>query len=438
MLSYVDIKNKMISIALVTLLGMLVGVAAGLLPALPVFTGPMILYLFVNNNYPILHLLIFWMVSYSGTQFFGSIATITTKIPGEESSAIYLPDIDRLGIEEKKHLLFDTAVGSFVAGTFSILLVWTIVMFVNPNIFPALLGYQIQLIAYLFAIFLLILSGKPRWASILLIIAGLMIGPKQNYALPVWWYDLTFFFSGYTLYMIVLGTILIPSLFVPARQISTISEYTIKSKIPNIWIIIKSTVIGIFAGIVPGASASIATTLAYNTQKESNNSPYNKILAAETANNAAVVIVAIPFFILGLPINQNTLLMSNIMDIQSLNIIEEITKVITPLTLVMLIAFVLYFWLSTHLINWYANTVNILHNKMKWIVAIILLVLITADLQYSEITLYRYCYLLIGFTIFGFVIRFFKWSAIPFLFAVVLSDKFVWLGVQTINFIVSK
>jgi len=424
------------SIILVTLLGMIVGVAAGLLPALPVFTGPMILYLFVNENYPVLHLLIFWMVSYSGTQFFGSIATITTKIPGEESSAIYLPDIDRLGVEEKKQLLFDTATGSFVAGTISILLVWTVITYANPNIFPMLLGYQIQLMAYLFAIFLLIVTNKTKWAAVLLILLGLAIGPKQNYALPNLWYDITFLFHGYTLYMVVLGTILIPSLFAPIDTVSKVEKYTATSKIPNVWVIIKSTVWGIFAGLVPGPSASIATTLAYNTQKESNSSPYNKILAAETANNAAVVIVAIPFFILGLPINQNTLLMSNIMDIQSLSIVEEILRVITPLTLVMICALALYFWLSTHLINWYADTVKVLHSKMKWIVTVILLLLITADLQYSEITAIRYCYLLLGFTAFGFLLRAFKLSPIPFLFAVVLSDKFVWLGVQTINFIV--
>lgn len=421
----------MISIAIVTVLGMLVGVAAGLLPALPVFTGPMILYLFVNENYPILHLLIFWIVSYSGTQFFGSIATITTKIPGEESAAIYLSDIDRLNHNEKKKLLFDTATGSFVAGTLSILTVWTVVSYCNPNIFPILLSYQVQAVAYCLAIVLLLITGKKLWATGLLIMLGLLIGPKQNYALHPLWYDLTFFFRGYTLYMIVLGTILIPSLFESVDKSSNVEKFQPTSKWPNKWIVIKSTLIGMMSGLIPGPSASLATMFAYKTQREENNSPYNKILAAETANNAAVVMVAIPFFILGLPINQNTLLMSNIIDIQSLNIIEEIIGVITPLTIVMLIALAIYFWLSTHLINWYAETIKTLQDRMKWIVGSILILLISADLQYSEIAIERYIYLLFCFTLFGFLLRYFKISAIPFLFAVVLADKFVWIAIQT-------
>jgi hypothetical protein len=67
---------------------------------------------------------------------------------------------------------------------------------------------------------------------------------------------------------------------------------------------------------------------------------------------------------------------------------------------------------------------------MRWVVALILLALIAVDLQYAEIGLGRYLMLLASFTVLGFWLRKLKISAIPFLFAVILADKVIWLGIQ--------
>ena len=414
----------------VCVLAIVTGILAGLLPALPVFTGPLLLFMFAPNDMPLLHMLLFWLISYSGTQFFGSIATITTRIPGEESAVIYLEDINTLDQDQKKKLLFDTASGSWFAASISIVIVWAVVTFMNPNVLPALLSNSIQLTFYLLAMCLLIfVNAKPIYAFLLILLAAIL-APKQNYALPDMWYSVTELFAGHTLYMVVLGTIIIPMLFDRSDNPSYPSgDKVAKPKMPNILTVARSTVIGIVAGLIPGPSASIATTFAYNTYK---GSIFNKILSAETANNASVVIVAIPFFILALPTNQNTLLMSNLMDLQSVFITDHMPSIINQLTGIFLVVMLIYFYLSTHLINWYARIVIFLHDKMKLILGAILLGLISFDLSYANITWDRYLVLLGFFAMIGFLLKKYKISPVPLLFSIVLSDRLIWLIIQTL------
>lgn len=426
----------MFDLVFVSFAGILVGMLAGLLPALPVFTGPLILYYFVQDYYPVEYLLVFWLASYSGTQFFGSIATITTRIPGEESAAIYLNDIDNLTTEQKRNLLYDTAMGSYIAATLSLVFVWIVVTYFGIGMFPELMSMPVQIAVYSVAILLFFLIQPSKWlVTLVLISVGLLIGPRQNYALPNLWYDIQQLYNGYTLYMVVLGTIIFPALIDPVKRITEVEHFgRVRNRGYSILAGLRSTLIGAVAGLIPGPSASVATAFAYRT---GGSSSYRRILNAETANNSAVVTCALPFFLLGIPINQNTLLMSNIMDVQSLDIVSAIQEtgifgwtIFDLVIAISLCVMVIYFWLSTHLIDFYAGLVQRLHHHMRWVVALILLALIAVDLQYAEIGLGRYLMLLASFTVLGFWLRKIKVSAIPFLFAIILADKIIWLGIQ--------
>jgi len=426
----------MFDLVFVSFAGILVGMLAGLLPALPVFTGPLILYYFVQDYYPVEYLLVFWLASYSGTQFFGSIATITTRIPGEESAAIYLNDIDNLTTAQKRNLLYDTAMGSYIAATLSLVFVWIVVTYFGIGMFPELMSMPVQIAVYSVAILLFFLIQPSKWlVTLVLISVGLLIGPRQNYALPNLWYDIQQLYNGYTLYMVVLGTIIFPALIDPVKRITEVEHFgRVRNRGYSILAGLRSTLIGAVAGLIPGPSASVATAFAYRT---GGSSSYRRILNAETANNSAVVTCALPFFLLGIPINQNTLLMSNIMDVQSLDIVSVIQEtgmfgwtIFDLVIAISLCVMVIYFWLSTHLIDFYAGLVQRLHHHMRWVVALILLALIAVDLQYAEIGLGRYLMLLASFTVLGFWLRKIKVSAIPFLFAIILADKIIWLGVQ--------
>jgi TctA family transporter len=429
----------MIELIFLALFGIVVGILTGLLPALPVFTGPFLLFYFYND-FPLEHLLVFWLAVVSGSQFFGSIAVITTRIPGEESSLVYINDLDGLSQKVKNQLLYSTAHGSLIAALLSSLFVWFCVQFINIGDVPWLMGVEFQYTVYMLALLSFIfVSGQYGW-SLLLIALGIMLGPKQNYAIPDEWFILQHYTQGYTFYMLALGVIVFPDVFMSSSAKATIDEHfeILKDKSFSYYQGIKSSLIGLAAGLVPGPSASLAAVAAYRTAGKDKT---KKIIAAETANNASVITCSIPLLLMAMPINFNTLLMSNIVDLKGMTIFDEILepsvlgglRVIDTTLLVLVGSVIVYYVLATHLIDWYAKFIVAIHHRMKVILFTILSGLIAVDLWASELTIVSYLMLLSAFAALGFFLKHKQVSPLPFLFATILGDKLVWLNIQAFN-----
>jgi hypothetical protein len=137
-------------------------------------------------------------------------------------------------------------------------------------------------------------------------------------------------------------------------------------------------------------------------------------------------------------------ILSNIMDIRSINIVEAIFKpsfisYFTVLQLVIitcLISMILYFWLSTHLISMYSGFINTIHGKMKYILVLIIGLLIAADIGTSSVTIGNYAVLLSAFSALGILLKLYDINPLPLLFSMILGDKVIWLCLQyyTIHF----
>jgi TctA family transporter len=417
------------------------GILTGLLPALPIYTAPFLLYYF-NSSLPVEYLMVFWLVAVSGSQFFGSIAAISTKIPGEESSTVYLNDLNLLSQDQRNSLLYDTALGSAVAGLLSLVFVYLIITYTKASGIMLFSSMNFQIVCYSLAILSFCLFNKNIPATLGLVILGLVLSPKNNYSLPHHWFEIQSIFSGFTFYMVVLGTAIIPELFFNSTgQPENTNSTAVNNKKFSLVQGIKSSVIGCATGLIPGPSAFLASLIAYKT---AGNNIYKKIVSAETANNSSVIACTIPLFLLGLPINQNTLLFSNIMDIKSITLVEKILQpsIIPELNIIQLVLICcavsmgIYFWLSTHLIWLYTKFITALHYKLKYIMMIFLTVLVTLDISTADITAYNYLILLFLFSLFGFILKKNKFSPLPFLFALILGDKLIWLYTQyyIINF----
>ena len=426
----------MIELFFVGLIGILVGILTGLLPALPVFTGPFLLYYFYSDL-PIEHMLVFWLTVVSGSQFFGSVATITTRIPGEESSLIYIEDLKKFSIEQKNKLLHDTALGSFVAGIMALCFMYVLIHYVNFNIMPWLAGIKFQMFVYTLAILGFFFVEKKIWWTLLMIVLGIILSPNNNYALPDVWYQVQYLVEGHTFYMVVLGTLLIPTIVFSDHREAKVEGNFIATRSPYDFVLgIKSSLIGVIAGLIPGPRASVAAIGAY---KSAGKETKKKIIGAETANNSSVLTSALPLLILGLPINQNTLIMSNIFDMRGITITEWLLQpgvvgysIINTALVVVAICLCLYFFLSTNLINWYTKIIVTLHHRMRLVLLSILSLLIALDVASNEITLLQYLFLLTGFTTFGLVLKKFRVSPLPFLFSIILGNKLVWIYIQYI------
>lgn len=425
----------MITLILIILAGILVGIITGLLPALPVYIGPFILYYF-HNDLSLEYLLVFWLVVVSGSQFFGSVATITTKIPGEESALVYLKDLDYLTLDERRALLYQTAVGSLIAGITSTVFLYVALQYVNLDNLPFLSSIKFQIVLYTITLASLLYVSKNYFWTLLLICLGFAISPQNNYAITASWFEIKTLFQGYTFFMVLLGVMIIPQIFAKHDNYTSHDSQLnhVARKTQNLWLTAKSTVLGIVAGLVPGPSATTASVLAYKTTRGSN----DQIVAAETANNSSVIACALPLLAFALPINQNTLIMSNLADLKSLFLPSAIfensfvgTLTVLDITAISLMfSLFVYYFLSTHLIDFYARLIVNLHSRMKFVMIGIVAALIGIDLYTAETTVVSYLILLVFFTTIGLILKFKNVSPLPLLFTIILGDKLVWLYLQ--------
>jgi len=425
-----------ITLFFIILAGIFVGILTGLLPALPVYIGPFLLYYF-HNDLSLEYLLIFWLVVVSGSQFFGSVATITTKIPGEESALVYLKDLDNISIAERRELLYQTATGSLIAGVVSSIFLYIALQIVNLENLPFLSSIKFQLALYTITLVSLLFANKNILWTALLVCLGFLMSPQNNYAINPLWFEVKSLFQGYTFFMVLLGVMIIPQAFAHCRSQA---EYNttfdkINSSAQNLWLSIRSTVIGLIAGLVPGPSATTASVMAYKTTKSSVG---DKIVAAETANNSSVISCALPLLAFALPINQNTLIMSNLADIKSLFLPSAIfsnsfigSLTILDITVISLVASLfIYYYLSTHLIDLYARFIISIHSKMQFILIGIIGLLIGIDLYTAETTIVSYLTLLGFFTMLGTILKLKNISPLPLLFTIILGDRLIWLYLQ--------
>lgn len=432
----------MLDLFLYILAGLGVGILTGLLPALPTFTASLVLYQ-ISGGMTFEQILVFWFTAYIGSQFFGSVATITTNIPGEESSLIYLNDLPSFSLREKNELLYSTALSSFIASIIGIVLFWLIVSHANLlQYIPWIFSVKTKLAIYGLMIAAFVITAKKKWWTVLTVLFGLSIAPKDNFALPNLWYDWQWLFSGYTFYLIILGTIVIPNVVGNTFKVQDTGEKFHAEKAVHFrwWETIKASLVGFAAGLVPGPSASLGSIAAYKTMGGTDKK--RKIVAAEAANNSAILAATILFVLLNLPLNNTVIIMSSILDIKGISIGDALTTTsayISSMTvldfalLVSVVVTVLYYILSTRLINWYVGLIRLVHRRINLVLIAIVTGLIYLDIQDAEITLLHYLILLAVFTAIGFFLKKKEVSAIPMMFTILLGGKFIWAFMQVLS-----
>jgi len=112
----------MLEFLIILLIGLLSGIVIGLMPGIPAYIGPLILYPFLAYL-SVDQILAFWLTSHIGSQYFGSVAAILLKIPGEVSSMIYIKDIGKLNTTERLGLVSQTAWGSTIGSMVSLMVI---------------------------------------------------------------------------------------------------------------------------------------------------------------------------------------------------------------------------------------------------------------------------------------------------------------------------
>jgi len=258
----------------------------------------------------------------------GSTTSILMNVPGEASSVATTFDGHMMAQQGRAGpALAISAVGSFIAGTLSIIAL--------TFFSPLLAGWGIRFgPPEYFALMLFGLSAVSSLAGDSLVKAlmsmgfGLMlatVGTDLVTGVPRYTFGIPYLLDGIDFVVVVIGLFAISEVLVSVEEargtvrLPTKLEriwLSLRDFVQSFWAIIRGTVIGFYIGILPAAGATIASFLSYSFEKQIAKDPstFGKgdirgVASPEAANNAAAVGNMIPMLTLGIPGSSTTALM---------------------------------------------------------------------------------------------------------------------------------
>lgn len=310
-----------------TLMALLVGVTGGMvigaLPGLGATMGIAILIPVTYTMEPVAALVMLTAI-YTSAIYGGSITAILLHTPGTPASAATAMDGYKLTLRgEGLRAIGMSTVGSMIGGTISGIMLLLIS--------PPLARFSLQFNApeyFLLAIFGLSIIGSLSADNLLKgILSGVfglclaLVGYDIMYGTPRFDYGITALQSGIQTVPALIGLFSLSQVMIQAENIGTrgsrptetaelkgrflptLSE--MKMLVPNF---IRSSILGIIVGILPGAGGDIGSWVGYNEAKrfsknkeDFGNGSIEGICASETANNAVTGGSLIPLMTLGIP-----------------------------------------------------------------------------------------------------------------------------------------
>ena len=310
-----------------TLLGLAVGVGGGIiigaLPGLGATMGIAILIPVTYGMNPVPALVMLTGL-YTAAIYGGSITAILLHTPGTPASAATAMDGYVLTLRgEGLRAIGMSTVGSMLGGTFSGIMLLIIA--------PPLARLSLRFNApeyFLLAVFGLTIIGTLASNNLLKgVISGVLglflalVGYDVMYGTPRFAYGITALQSGIQTVPALIGLFSLSQVLIQAENIGSGSDKILETAelkgrffptaqemvmlVPNF---IRSSVLGLIVGILPGAGGDIGSWVGYNEAKrfskhseEFGHGSIEGICASETANNAVTGGALIPLLTLGIP-----------------------------------------------------------------------------------------------------------------------------------------
>ena len=301
--------------------GVLVGLFFGAVPGLSGLVGMAILMPFTFAMEPVPALaLLFGMFAVTTTS--DTIASVLLGIPGTSASQATIIDGYPMAARgEAARALGAAFAASAIGGLLGAILLGLSV----PVVKPLILSFaqpEIFMLSLLGLAMVGSLSGGSVLCGLVAALAGLgisYVGYAENGALPRYWLGATYLLDGLPLVPFVLGLFAIPELIDLLAKGSSISKaprnsvsYGIITGIMdtcrNWWLVLRSTAIGAYVGLLPGLGGSVVDWVAYGhaVQSTRDKDGFGKgdvrgVIAPETANNAMKGGALIPTIAFGIP-----------------------------------------------------------------------------------------------------------------------------------------
>jgi putative tricarboxylic transport membrane protein len=300
-------------------LGCLVGTLVGMLPGIGPLAGISIL-LPLTFGLDATKAIVMLAGIYYGSQYGGSTTSILLRIPGEAASVMTCIDGNAMARKGRAGAaLCIAAVGSFIAGTFGVILLTlvapplaTLALKFGPPEYTALLILGLIFLAYM--------STTSLTRTLIMAVFGLMLGmigidPLSGHFR--YSFDIPELGDGIGIVPVAVGLFgLGEILSTPSHRVAgEVIRPKLRELWPNRqewreagWPIARGSVMGFIIGIIPGSAHIISSFLSYAVEKKISKHPeeFGKgavagVAGPESANNAASTGAFVPMLSLGIP-----------------------------------------------------------------------------------------------------------------------------------------
>ena len=311
------------------MIGVLLGTAVGVLPGLGPAVAISLLLPITFGMEPISAFIMFGGIYY-GAMYGGAMTAILVNTPGCSSSAVTTFDGHPLAKKGRAGTALITAIiGSFIGGTFATLMLMLLapalvelsLVFGPPEYFSLML---------LALVMVATIGGASLLKSLFSTFLGIgiaMIGIDMQTGTSRLTFGIPELYSGINIVLAGIGLFAVgESLWVLSGQENkekdsfhaTNSKLTMSSAewVRSAYAWMRGTVLGFFAGILPGSGGTIAAFMAYGVEKKCSKHPekfghgvVEGVAAPESANNAAAGGSMVPLLALGIPGSATTAVM---------------------------------------------------------------------------------------------------------------------------------
>lgn len=426
-------------------LGVVLGTIVGVLPGLGPASSISILVPFTLSLSNPTTAIIFLAGIYYGTQYGGSTTSILLKLPGEASSVVTTIDGYQMTKQGRAgSALSIAAIGSFVAGTFSTLLIALIAI---PAAGIAFYFGPVEYAALMFLglVSVVALNTDSFLKGSSMVLLGLLLATVG--------FDINsgterLVFGMYNLGNGIPFTILVMSMFglaeviynyfhVPRTETSLVVTPSLREMYPtkeelkkSVGPIIRGSMLGSVMGIIPGAGAILSSFASYVLEKKISKTPeeFGKgaiegVAGPESANNAASQTSFIPLLSLGIPTGATMAIILAVLTLFGMQpgpqMIGSNSNMFWALIVSMWIGNLFLLFLNLPLVGLWISILRVPRN--------ILYVVIIASCVFGvwATTLnWFFVFLLIPFSILGYSLKRLDCDATPLILGFVIGDMF--------------
>ena len=311
------------------LIGCFLGTMIGCLPAIGPINGiALLLPIAYTAKLPAESTLILLAAVYYGAEYGGRISSILLNVPGDAGAVMTTIDGNPMARQGKAtEALVASGVASFVGG----LLALIAMTFLAPLFGLVAIKFgpaeYFALMVFAFATLSSMVGHEPVKTLIgcLLGLALTTIGIDATSGAYRFTFHNPELDDGIEFIVLVIGLFSISEvlLMLERHVAGTFKPLAITGRYPSLKTLasmwgtsLRSTVIGFVVGVLPGTGASVASAVAYTTEKKFNNrdGTFGKgdmrgVVAPESANNAAATGAFVPMLTLGVPGSGTTAVM---------------------------------------------------------------------------------------------------------------------------------